>query len=225
VFPLKDDIPSRRAPVVTIALIAVNVLTYLLWHGAGCDGAGYAVVPAQLTGDGEGPCAGPPVWLTPLTAMFAHDGLLHLAGNMLFLWLFGRTLESTLGPVRFVAFYLLAGLAATALLVALGPDSRVPTVGAAGAISGLVGGYLILFPRARMISLAFMLFFVTIVAVPVLVYAGVWIAEQALFDVLDLTSIGASGGAGYLTIAGGLAFGALATRLLASRIRTERVGA
>ena len=112
----------------------------------------------------------PPAWLTPLTAMFTHDGLLHLAGNMLFLWIFGRTVENALGSLRFLAFYVLAGLAATALLVALGPDSDVPSIGAAGAIGGVVGGYLILFPRARMISLAFMLFFVTIVAVPALVY-------------------------------------------------------
>jgi membrane associated rhomboid family serine protease len=119
----------------------------------------------------------------------------------------------------------LAGLAATALLVALGPESDVPSIGAAGAISGVVGAYLMLFPRARVISLAFLLFFVTIVAVPALVYAGAWVAEQVLFDVLDVTSIGATGGSSSLTVAGGLAFGLLAMKLLAGRLGTDRVPA
>jgi membrane associated rhomboid family serine protease len=225
VFPFKDDIPTRRFPVVTLTLIAVNVLAFLFWRDGGtCDVVDYAVVPAQLTGaNGEQTCTSAPTWLTPLTAMFTHHGLLHLAGNMLFLWLFGRTVEGALGSVRFLAFYLLAGLVATGLLVALGPDSDVPSIGAAGSISGVVGGYLMLFPRARVISLAFLLFFVTIVAVPVLAYAGVWIVEQLLFDLLDLTSIGTGGGAGYITVIGGLAFGLLAMRLFAAQ--RERVHA
>ena len=224
-FPLKDDIPTRRLPIVTLALIAVNVLAYVLWRDGGtCDVVDYAVVPAELTGDdAAGSCTSAPTWLTPVTAMFTHDGILHLAGDLLFLWLFGRTVENALGPARFLAFYLLAGLVATALLVALGPDSDVPSIGAAGAISGVVGAYLMLFPRARVISLAFLLFFVTIVAVPALVYAGAWVAEQVLFDVLDVTSIGAAGGATSLTVAGGLAFGLLAMKLLAGRTRAEQV--
>ena len=226
-FPLKDDIPARRYPLVTLALIAVNVLAFVLWRdGGACDVVDYAVVPAELTGDaGSGSCTSAPTWLTPLTAMFTHDGILHLAGDLLFLWLFGRTVENALGRVRFLAFYLLAGLAATALLVAFSPDSDVPSIGAAGAISGVVGAYLMLFPRARVISLAFLLFFVTIVAVPALVYAGAWVAEQVLFDVLDVTSIGAAGGANSLTVAGGLAFGLLAIKLLAGRLETDRVPA
>jgi membrane associated rhomboid family serine protease len=226
-FPLKDDIPGRRFPLVTLALIAVNVLAFVLWRDGGtCDVVDYAVVPAELTGDaGRGSCTSAPTWLTPLTAMFTHDGILHLAGDLLFLWLFGRTVETALGRVRFLAFYVLAGLAATALLVALGPESDVPSIGAAGAISGVVGAYLMLFPRARVISLAFLLFFVTIVAVPALVYAGAWVAEQVLFDVLDVTSIGATGGSSSLTVAGGLAFGLLAMKLLAGRLGTDRVPA
>jgi len=225
VFPLKDDIPARRLPVVTLTLIAVNVLAFLFWRDGGtCDVVDYAVIPAELTGDaGGGSCTSAPTWLTPLTAMFTHDGLLHLAGNMLFLWLFGRTVEGALGSVRFLAFYLVAGLAASAVLVALGPDSQVPSIGAAGAISGVVGGYLMLFPRARFISLAFLVFFVTIVAVPALAYAGVWMLEQVAFDLLDLTSMGADGGASYLTVIGGLAFGLLAMRLLAGRSRIGRL--
>ena len=224
-FPLKDDIPARGLPVVTLALIAVNVLAFLLWRDGGtCDVVDYAVVPSELTGDaGTGSCTSAPTWLTPLTAMFTHDGVLHLVGDMLFLWLFGRTVENALGRLRFLAFYLVAGLAATALLVGLGPDSDVPSIGAAGAISGVVGAYVMLFPRARVISLAFLLFFVTIVAVPALVYAGAWVAEQVLFDLLDVTSIGTAGGASSLTVAGGLAFGLLAMRLLEGRIQAEQV--
>jgi len=226
VFPIKDDIPARRLPLVTLALIAVNVLAFLLWRDGGtCDVVDYAVVPAELTGDaGRGSCTSAPTWLTPITAMFTHDGLLHLAGNMLFLWLFGRTVENALGSLRFLVFYLLAGLAATALLVAISPDSDVPSIGAAGAISGVVGGYLLLFPRARVISVAFLLFFVTIVAVPALAYAGVWVVEQILFDLFDVTSIGAAGGASSLTVAGGLAFGLLAMKLGAGRVRAEQAG-
>jgi membrane associated rhomboid family serine protease len=211
--------------VVTVTLIAVNVLAFLLWRDGGtCDVVDYAVVPAELTGDaGKGSCTSAPTWLTPVTAMFTHGGILHLAGDMLFLWLFGRTVENALGALRFLAFYLVAGLAATALLVALGPDSDVPSIGAAGAISGVVGGYLMLFPRARVITLAFLLFFVTIVAVPVLAYAGLWVIEQVAFDLLDVTSIGAAGGASSLTVVGGLAFGLLAMRFLAGRGGTEQV--
>jgi membrane associated rhomboid family serine protease len=225
VFPFKDDVPTQRFPAVTLTLIAVNVIAFLFWRdGGACDLVDYAVVPAELTGASlEGSCTSAPTWLTPLTAMFTHDGLLHLAGNMLFLWLFGRTVEGAMGSLRFLVFYLLAGLVATALLVALGPDSDVPSIGAAGAISGVVGGYLMLFPRARIISLAFLLFFVTIVAVPVLAYAGVWVAEQVLFDILDLTSIGTGGGASYMTVIGGLAFGLLAMRVFAAQRERVRV--
>jgi membrane associated rhomboid family serine protease len=209
VLPLKDDISSQRFPAVTVGLILTCAVAYLLLPRS-CA----AVVPAELT-QGGGSCDSIPTWLTPLSAMFMHHGLLHLAGNMLFLWIFGRTVEGALGRPRFLLLYLAAGLAATALLVALAPDSDVPNLGAAGAVGGVLGAYFMRFPRARVISLVFLVFFVTIVAVPALAFLGLWLAEQLAFDLLELTSSGAGGGAGYVTVLGGLVLGSVAIRLLA----------
>src|SRR4051794_38861601 len=177
-IPLRDNIPTSRPPVVTYALIAANVLVYFFWQKGGlsfgspggehylCQLNEWAVVPHELTDPSfqvslPAQC-GPddaPTYLTVFTAMFMHGGLLHLGGNMLFLWIFGNNVEDSMGPVKFLIFYLLGGIAATVLQVAVGPHSDVPNLGASGAIAAVLGGYLVLFPRARIVTVIFIIFF------------------------------------------------------------------
>ncbi len=253
-FPLKDNIPTERFPFVTIALIALNVLAYFLFqHGTITlgDPSGrdylqnlfeYAYIPRELTQGVQcvpdasfssvrcaaGAAGQPSTYLTLFTAMFMHGGLLHLGGNMLFLWIFGNNVEDSMGPVRFIAFYLLGGLAATALQTAVGPDSAVPNVGASGAIAAVLGGYLLLFPRARVITLIFIVFFFTIVELPAILILGFWFVQQVLFGYFGLNSGGDGGGVAYFAHVGGFAFGLLAIKLFASerrrRRQIERVG-
>ena len=238
-FPLKDNIPTERFPVVTVALIAANVIVYFFlqdgFFGLPDGGAGgdwpistYAYIPCTITGDT--PCqtapGGPENWVTVFTAMFMHGGLLHLGGNMLFLWIFGNNVEDSMGPVKFLAFYLLGGIAATALQTAVNMDSDVANLGASGAVAAVLGGYLLLFPRARVVTVIFIIFFFTIVELPAMFFLVIWFAQQALFGALDLN--GSGGGVAYFAHIGGFAFGLLAIKLFASerrrRQQIERVG-
>jgi membrane associated rhomboid family serine protease len=233
VFPLKDNIPTLRFPVVTVTLIALNVIAYFFWQKGGltlgdpssqeylCQLYDYAEIPYEVTNPGEQVgvqgCDAPtaPTWLTLFTAMFMHGGLLHLGGNMLFLWIFGNNVEDSMGPVKFLVFYLLGGLAAAALQIAIGPDSQIPNLGASGAVAGVLGGYLLLFPRARVITVIFIVFFFTIIELPALLILGFWFVQQVLFGYFDLNSAGEGGGVAYFAHIGGFAFGLLAIKLFA----------
>src|SRR6478609_8996253 len=190
-LPLRDNIPTARVPYVTYALILANVLVYFFWQKGGiafgspenahytCQLSEWAAVPYDLTHPSTTPQLPPgcgpddaPTYLTPFTAMFMHGGLLHLGGNMLFLWIFGNNVEDAMGRVKFVAFYLLGGVAAAALQVAVNPGSTVPTIGASGAIAAVLGGYILLFPRARVLTVIFIIFFFTLVEIPALIVLG-----------------------------------------------------
>jgi rhomboid family protein len=256
VIPIRDNVPTSRAPVVTIALIALNVAAYFLWqrggltfgdpssahylnnlidHGAipyeiahpgdHCDlvsAAGQVACESQrgVTGTAD---PQPPTWTTAFTAMFMHGGLLHLGGNMLFLWIFGNNVEDAMGPVKFVVFYLLAGLAALALQVVIDPGSTVPTLGASGAIAGVLAGYLVLYPRARVATVIFIIFFFTILELPALLFLGIWFLQQVLFGYFDLTNpTGGGGGVAYFAHIGGFVFGLLTVKLFADRRRVGR---
>jgi membrane associated rhomboid family serine protease len=160
-----------------------------------------------------------PTVATVFTSMFTHAGLLHLGGNMLFLWIFGNNVEDSMGPVRFVAFYLLAGLAALALQVVIAPNSAVPTLGASGAIAGVLGGYIVLYPRARVLTLIFLIIFFTFIELPAFLFLFIWFAQQAIFGAVDLTTpSGGGGGVAYFAHVGGFAFGLLAIKLFAKRL-------
>jgi membrane associated rhomboid family serine protease len=159
-----------------------------------------------------------PVWETAFTAMFMHASIIQVAANMLFLWIFGNTVESVLGPVRFLIFYILGGLAALTLLVAVGPHSTSPTIGASGAIAAVLGGYIVLFPRGGVLTLVFIIFFFTVIELPTFVMLGIWFVQQALFGALGLTDPTGGGGAvAYFAHVGGLVFGALSIRLFATK--------
>jgi len=238
VFPLKDNIPTDRFPVVTVALIAINVVVYFLLQKhtggifSGPDNLNvvkYGAIPCELSHPGQHVdatlhCAsGPGViqdepngYLKVLFSMFMHGGILHLAGNMLFLWIFGNNVEDAMGRVKFVLFYLIGGVAALALQTAVGPNSGVPTVGASGAIAAVLGGYILLYPRARVVTLIFIILFFTILELPAMVVLGLWFLEQAVFGATNLTNpTGGGGGVAYFAHIGGFAFGLLFIRALA----------
>src|SRR3954447_22967847 len=237
-IPLRDNIPTTRAPVVTYGLIAANVLVYFLWQRGGisfgdpsnphyiCNLQDYAAYPWEFTHPGDQAdliatgCPNPtaPTWLTAFTAMFMHGGLLHLGGNMLFLWIFGNNVEDSMGSPKFLAFYLLGGLAALLGQIIVGPGSQVPTVGASGAIAAVLGGYILLFPKARVVTVIFIVFFFTILELPALIVLGIWFLQQALFGYFDLANPGGGGGGvAYFAHIGGFVFGLLAVRVLAKR--------
>jgi membrane associated rhomboid family serine protease len=142
---------------------------------------------------------------------------------MLFLWIFGNNVEDSMGRVKFVIFYLLGGLAALAGQILVGPSSDIPTLGASGAIAAVLGGYILLFPKARVVTVIFIVFFFTILELPALLVLGLWFLQQALFGYFDLAQPGGGGGGvAYFAHIGGFAFGLLAIRVFASRARTAR---
>jgi membrane associated rhomboid family serine protease len=232
VFPVKDNIPTRSFPLVTAALILANVVVYVLAirHGGSIVGGPdlhevykYGAIPDALTdhllaANHIHALKTPPAWETVFTAMFMHASILHIAGNMLFLWIFGNNVEDALGHLTFLLFYLVAGVAALALQVAVDPSSTAPTLGASGAIAGVLGGYIVLYPRARVLTVVFIILFFTVIELPAWVMLGVWFAEQAIFGATHLTDpTGGGGGIAYFAHIGGFAFGALTINLLALR--------
>ena len=240
-FPLRDNIPTENFPFVTVALIVANVLMYFFFQKGGislgepssqhflCNLYEFGTIPREVTNPGTQLQAQgcetftAPTWLTLLTSMFMHGGLLHLGGNMLFLWIFGNNVEDSMGPIKFVVFYLLAGLAADAGQIAVSVNSTVPSIGASGAVAGVLGGYLLLFPRARVVTLVFIIFFFTIIELPAIFVLGIWIIQQAVFAYFDLFQpSGGGGGVAYFAHIGGFVFGLLAIKLFANERRRQR---
>ena len=260
-LPLKDNIPTRMFPIVTVVIILINVVVYFGFEKGGLSAPSddkvvieYSFIPYELSHTGklcglraksaegvsvrsdsaplcEGktvPTTGgqttirrvtdsrdqPSVFLTVFTAMFMHGSLLHIAGNMLFLWIFGNNIEDSMGRVKYVLFYLLGGIAATLAQFALDPNAAVPNLGASGAIAAVLGGYALLYPRARVVTLIFIVFFITLVELPALLVLGAWFVLQ----VLDASSqpVGGGGVAVWAHI-GGFVFGLIAIKLFASR--------
>ena len=248
-FPLKDNIPTDRFPVVTVALILANVVAFFLSIGDGGNllsgpsasfvfDWGFIPYEASHVGDqclppskdGEVPVCGdiggqPSLVTTALTSMFLHGGLLHIGGNMLFLWVFGNNVEDSMGRVRFLAFYLLGGVAALVGQYLVGSGEVVPLIGASGAVAGVLGGYLLLFPRARVVTLVFIILFFTILELPAIFFLGFWFLQQLAFGYFDLTNpVGGGGGVAYFAHIGGFVFGALLVRAFARRGRGTAAG-
>jgi membrane associated rhomboid family serine protease len=162
-------------------------------------------------------------WLTLLTSMFMHGGILHIAFNMLFLWVFGNNIEDSMGRLRFILFYLLAGVIAIYAQSLFSPDSTVPQIGASGAVAGVLGGYALLHPHARVLTLVFIIFFVTIVEIPAMIMLGIWFVLQFIPAVADVatTDVAGEGGVAYLAHVGGFIFGIAAIKLFAKRREDE----
>lgn len=204
-FPIRDHNPSGRTPYVTYVLIAVNIAVFLAYWLTLPDANQvnlflytWGLVPERLI-------AGQQIE-TLVTSMFLHGGWMHLAGNMLFLWIFGDNLEDEMGHVRFALFYLASGLAAAALQVAADPASPVPMVGASGAIAGVLGGYLLLYPKARVDVLVIFIVFFRVFAIPAWVVLGLWFGIQ-LFNSVSSTADGVA----YLAHVGGFVGGVILT--------------
>jgi membrane associated rhomboid family serine protease len=278
-IPLKDNNPTSRFPVVTVAIIVINVAVFI-WQlnfptDPRLDQAGfgaidqssleYGAIPYRITHPDTGDCAvgavaeaggqfaagvvcpgtkkfdravaigrqdpsaqpipinEAPWWETLFTSMFMHGGFLHIAGNMLFLWVFGNNIEDSLGRPLFVLFYVLAGLIAVYTQALIDPSSTAPTIGASGAIAGVLGAYALLFPQARVLTLSFIIFFVTLVEIPALVLLAIWFLLQFL-PALGQVAVESGGGQGvaYFAHVGGFLFGlAVAGAMLLVRGRRE----
>jgi len=231
-IPLKDDVPSGSFPFVTIGLIVLNVLVFLYQAsiGMGSERAAeafimeFGTVPCRVTGACAVPGDFPPPIATIFTAMFMHGGLFHIAGNMLYLWIFGDNVEDTLGHGRFLLFYLLSGVAAALAQIVVNPDSRIPMVGASGAVSGVLGAYLLLFPYARVLVLLIFGFFFRIVRWPASIVLGFWIVVQFLNGLITVSVAAgaAAGGTAWFAHIGGFLAGIVLLFLMRPR-RTARL--
>ena len=229
-LPLQAESPTSSRPVVTYALLAANVAVFLFQAVLSPLGEQIfifktAAVPFELTHFVDRdtipipgtsvlyPDALVPFPLTLFTAMFVHGGFMHLGGNMLYLWIFGNSVESAMGPGRYLLFYILAGLCATLVHVMSEPDSAIPMIGASGAIAGVLGAYFILYPRAYIKTFVLLFIFIQIIHVPAVIILGIWFLRQIL-------GIGSDGVAWYAHIGGFLIGMFLVKRFLKSRPRT-----
>jgi membrane associated rhomboid family serine protease len=232
-FPYKDDNPTILTPYVTVATIVLTSLIWILFQKAGterglsqsvCD---LGVIPNRLFG-GEaeaimtqrGPMLLCPdalsfAWYTVITSVFLHGGWFHLIGNMLFLWVFGNNIEDAMGPARFVAFYLFCGILAALAQILVQPGSPVPMVGASGAISGIMGAYLVLYPTARVHMLVVLFVFITRITVPAWVMLVYWVFLQAIGGLPTLAGASSGGGVAFLAHLGGFFAGLFTIKLFA----------
>jgi membrane associated rhomboid family serine protease len=206
-FPLRDNVPSRRFPAVTVSLIAVNVAIFLLEALLGQNVnvliSTFGVVPSRLVTQWRNPF----VLLTLITAMYLHGGWAHLLGNMWYLWIFGDNVEDRMGRGRFFAFYTLCGLLSGLLQVAAAPRSPIPMIGASGAIAGVLGAYLLLFPQARVSTAVLAFYFIRIVWLPAVIVLGGWFLIQLLNGLASLNVVMQTGGVAWWAHIGGFVAG------------------
>ena len=214
-IPLRDSQPSYSPPIVTIGLIVVNVVIFLYEitldpFSANHLIATYAVIPARIEP------------LSLVTSMFFHGGWLHLIGNMWFLWIFGDNVEDVLGHAKYLLFYLLCGVAAGGAHIAFNLGSRVPTIGASGAIAGVMGAYVVKFPRARIVTLIFIFVFITTIEIPAVFVLAFWFILQLFSGVGSIASSATSGGVAWFAHIGGFLTGILLIHVLGTRQRYRR---
>jgi membrane associated rhomboid family serine protease len=231
VIPLKDNIPTRRFPVVTVALIVANTAVWLIYERAQptdrsvLDSAWF---PCEVHGTCDAP--GPSWPVDAFTSMFMHGSWIHIIGNMLFLWIFGNNVEDSMGRIRFTVFYLASGLAATALQTWVTlkwgtvQDTQVPNLGASGAIAGVLGAYFLTYPQARVLTFVILVFIFVPFEVPAIVFLGIWFLFQLWqggFDLLAPTGPG-TGGVAFFAHIGGFVFGMLAVWVFRKRPPARR---
>ena len=213
-IPLKDDNPTYSKPVITYAILGICVLVFILQISSASYQSGklfysYGLIPAVLTGHKQLPAEIAMIApeLTLITSMFMHGGFMHLIGNMLYLWIFADNIEDELGPVKFICFYLLSGIAAALTQVFLNTESTIPMIGASGAIGGVLGAYIVNHPKAKVIVLIPLGFFSQIVKIPALYVLGFWFILQFINSSLSSSE---GGGVAYGAHIGGFIFGVVA---------------
>ena len=206
-IPLRDI--SRRPvhrPVVTISIIVINVVVFFLELAGGQQFIEqWSVIPAYIVAGQR--------WITILTAMFMHGGWMHIIGNMVFLWAFGPEIEDAMGPIRYLAFYLLGGFVASVAQIAAMSSSTVPNLGASGAIAAVMGAFLITYPRDKIRTLLLLGWFITVTVIPASVLIGIWFLIQLFSQVGSLVAAQSGGGVAYMAHVGGFIFGAIVARL------------
>ena len=235
-LPFRDNIPTERFPLITVVFIAINVLVYFLLElpametvlqqatffsqygmtpcvisGAECDLSGVSVEVVSAWSSRSFSA-----YPTLITSMFLHGGLLHLGGNMLFLWIFGNNVEDSMGRIRFIVFYLLCGLIASVAQIMIDPASVIPNVGASGAIAGVLGAYILLYPHARVTTLVFLFFFITFIELPAVVVLLMWFVLQLFSGTSSLLAENETGVA-YFAHVGGFVAGFLLIKLFTKR--------
>jgi membrane associated rhomboid family serine protease len=218
-IPIRDQIPTRRIPIVNYTLIVINVIVFIFqWLSGPYQDAliyQFALIPAQFTGS---------INLAAIsdifTSMFMHAGWLHLGGNMLYLWIFGDNVEDSMGSFKYLFFYLTGGVVASAAHILTNPGSQIPTVGASGAIAAVLGAYLVLYPRSRVLTIIPLGFFIRMTTIPASIVLLFWFGLQLLNGVLAL---GASdvGGVAFWAHIGGFIVGVVLAKLLANKRRSE----
>jgi membrane associated rhomboid family serine protease len=214
-IPIRDINPTRRFPLVTVGIIVLNVLVFgfeFLLPVDVLEGLveTWGLTPYRLAG------LEPLAFVTVFTSMFLHSGVAHLLGNMLYLWIFGDNIEAAMGSARFIIFYLLCGVGAALGQTLVSPLSTIPMVGASGAISGIMGGYLLLYPRAEVETLVFLGYFIRLIRLPTTVVLGSWIVMQLFSGVLSL-GMQAAGGVAWFAHIGGFAVGIVLVSLFRRR--------
>jgi membrane associated rhomboid family serine protease len=226
VIPLRDNAPTRHFPVLTVGLIVANVLVYFLYQEAGLSApAGpvnrLAFHPCEV--DDSCATVGEDWPLTAVTSMFMHADIVHLGGNMLFLWIFGNNVEDALGRVRYLLFYVLAGLAATALQTVITLETasnqaaEIPNLGASGAISGVLGAYFVLLPRASVLTAIFLGFIFFLREIPAIFFLGIYFLFQVWQANVQLSHPPEGGGVAVFAHLGGIVFGLAAVKLFQKR--------
>ncbi len=212
-IPLRDTNPHRTVPIVNYLLIGANVIIFLLQISLGkyYEAAIYqfGLVPVRLVNDVQLFDLGLMTFLPVFSSMFMHGGWMHLIGNMLFLHVFGDNIEDKLGHVRYIFFYLLAGIGAAAAQIIINPLSEVPMVGASGAIAGVLGAYILMFPRAKILTLIPIFFFIQFIELPAFLFLGIWFLMQLLSGTLSLGIGGDAGGVAWWAHIGGFVAGAV----------------
>jgi membrane associated rhomboid family serine protease len=211
-IPIRDINPTRRFPLVTVVIIVLNVLVFAFEFLLPVDAlealvTTWGLIPYRLAN------LEPLAFVTVFTSMFLHSGFAHLLGNMLYLWIFGDNIESALGSSRFILFYLLCGIGAALGQIVVAPRSTIPMVGASGAISGIMGGYLFLYPRAEVETLVFLGYFIRLIRLPTTVVLGSWIVLQLFSGVMSL-GMQAAGGVAWFAHIGGFLAGVVLVVLL-----------
>jgi membrane associated rhomboid family serine protease len=226
-LPLKDNNPTETLPFITVSIIILNIAVYIYQLSLGHDYERFifsmGAIPNKIINNSDViPMISLSAFLTIYSSMFLHGSLLHLISNMLYLWIFGNNIEDAMGHIRFIFFYLISGSMAAFAHILTDIDSRIPMIGASGAVSGVLGAYILLYPRAKVLTLVMIGFFVRLVRIPAIYLLGFWILIQFLFGMTSLTVRDSSGGVAWFAHIGGFITGFILINIFKLKRRVRR---